>query len=81
MGILTAPAVPVRESLQLPEDAHRAGRIPLWSMLGWAALLLLLSAATAVTAVFAVVIVLLLAGSVFELVFRHPDEETATAPA
>lgn len=48
-----------------------AVRIPLWSMLGWAALLLLLSAATTVTAWFAVVIVLLLAGSVFELVFRH----------
>lgn len=48
-----------------------AVRIPLWSMLGWAAILLLLSAATAVTAGFAAVIVLLLAGSVFELVFRH----------
>jgi len=48
-----------------------AVRIPLWSMLGWAAILLLLSAATAVTAGFTVVIVLLLAGSVFELVFRH----------
>jgi hypothetical protein len=56
-------------------------RIPLWSTLGWAALLLLLSAATAVTAVFAVVIVLLLAGCIFELVFRHAGEEAATVPA
>jgi len=55
-----------------------AVRIPLWSMLGWAALLLLLSAATVVTAVFAVVVVLLLAASVFELVFRHTADETAT---
>jgi hypothetical protein len=54
-----------------------AVRIPLWSMLGWAAVLLLLSAATAVTAVFAVVVVLLLAGSVFELVFRHVGEVDA----
>jgi hypothetical protein len=58
-----------------------AVRIPLWSMLGWAAILLLLSAATAVTAGFAVVIVLLLAGNVFELVFRHAAQEPATAPA
>jgi hypothetical protein len=58
-----------------------AVRIPLWSTLGWAALLLLLSAATVVTAVFAVVIVLILAGSVFELVFRHAGEESATVPA
>lgn len=59
-----------------------AVRIPLWSMLGWAALLLLLSTATAVTAGFAVVIVLLLASSVFELVFRHAGESApATIPA
>ncbi len=54
-----------------------AVRIPLWSMLGWAALLLLLSAATVVTAMFAVVIVLVLACSVFELVFRHASEDAA----
>ena len=58
-----------------------AVRIPLWSMLGWAALLLLLSAATAVTAGFAVVIVLLLAGTLFELVFRHAGRAAATVPA
>ena len=52
-------------------------RIPLWSMLGWATLLLLLSAATVVTAVFAVFIVLLLAGIVFELVFRHVGADAA----
>lgn len=56
-------------------------RIPLWSMLGWTALMLLLSAATEVTALFAIVIVLLLAGSVFELVFRHAGEEAAAVPA
>jgi hypothetical protein len=57
-------------------------RIPLWSMLGWATLLLLLSAATVVTAVFALLIVLLLAGIVFELVFRHVGADAAaTVPA
>jgi hypothetical protein len=56
-----------------------AVRIPLWSTLGWAALLLLLSAATVVTAAFAVVIVLLLASGVFELVFRHSDQEAPSA--
>lgn len=57
-----------------------AVRTPLWSMLGWAALLLLLSAATAVTAIFAVAIVLVLAGSVFELVFRHASEDAGARP-
>jgi hypothetical protein len=56
-----------------------AVRIPLWSTLGWAALLLLLSAATVVTAAFAVVIVLLLAAAVFELVFRHGDQQVPGA--
>jgi hypothetical protein len=50
-----------------------AVRLPLWSTLAWAAVLLLLSAATTVTAIFATVIVLLLAGMVFELVFRHDN--------
>ena len=58
-----------------------AVRIPLWSTLGWAALLLLLSAATAVTAAFAVMVVLIVAGSVFELVFRHAGEESLAVPA
>lgn len=58
-----------------------AVRIPIWSMLGWAALLLLLSAATTVTAVFAVVIVVLLAGSVYELVFRHAGSAATTVAA
>ena len=58
-------------------------RIPLWSMLAWSSVLLLLSAATVVTAVFAVVIVILLAGTVFELVFhRAPLQHTvSTVPA
>ena len=54
-------------------------RIPLWSTLAWATVLLLLSAATAVTAVFAVVMVLLLAGSVLELVLRHGTEAVPSA--
>ena len=52
-------------------------RIPLWSMLVWATLLLALSAATMVTAIFAIVIVLLLACSVFELIFWHGSEDAA----
>lgn len=45
-------------------------RIPLWSILAWATVLLLLSAATVVTAVFAAAIVVLLAVGVFEMVLR-----------
>jgi len=59
-----------------------AVRIPLWSTLVWATLLLLLSAATVVTTVFAVVIALLLTCTVFELVFRHAGQDAAaTVPA
>jgi len=46
-------------------------RMPLWSILAWATVLLLLSTATVVTAVFAAAAVVLLAVGVFEMVLRR----------